>query len=139
MSNPTIKIWSRGDILGLVEASDLAAMRAVCAIFRRQTEDEKRDETTRHDNSRGFSQAHAKVGSELALWMTGGKQDGVLRRRVGGKFPGKWIHAGVRDNGKNVWKKNTSAFSGRDRVEVCRDIARRYTRQLVEIANGEMR
>ena len=136
MNKPNLKIWTKGDILGLIDSNDLAAMRAVCAIFRRQTKDEQADETTRHSNGVGFSQAHAKVGSELAMWMTDGRQDGKFRRRVGGKFPGTWVHVGRRENGKNIWKKNASAFAGRDRIEVCREIAHVYAGQLVEIANG---
>jgi hypothetical protein len=105
-----------------------AACRAICALFREQTADEKAVASTRHDNARGFSQAHAKVGTEMARWMCAG-DDGVMTRRVGGKFP-LWL----REGGK--WVKNPSAFAGRDRIEVATEIALHYAGQLAVIANA---
>ena len=128
--------WTKEQISDLIRRSDVAAMRAICAIFRRQTEDEKSTETTRHDNGVGFSQAHAKIGTELAMWMTKGIDDGVMRRRVAGSFPKKWTFAGKKENGKNKWERNDSRYAGRDRVEVCREVALRYAGQLTAIANS---
>lgn len=130
---------TRPQVEALVAESDRAAMRAVCALFRQQTLDEKMAEATRHDNMRGFSQAHAKVGSELAHWMTGGRDDGVFRRRVGGRFAPRWLFGGKRPNGSKIWSKgNQSAFAGRSRIAVCREIALHYAGQLTRIANGEL-
>ena len=127
------KTYTRDQIELLVTSSDKAAMRAVCALFRQQTMDEQTAEKTRHDNSRGFSQAHAKVGSELTAWMTSGRADGVMRRRTGGTFP-KWFRNP--QGSARKWTANKSAFAGRSRIEVCREIALHYAGQLTLIANG---
>ena len=127
--------YTRPQIESMVRRNDKAAMRAVCALFRQQTADEKVSEATRHDNSRGFSQAHAKVGSELTVWMTSGKNDGVMRRRTGGTFP-KWFRNPAGSARK--WTASKSAFAGRSRVEVCHEIALHYAGQLTKIANGEL-
>jgi hypothetical protein len=113
------------------DSTGYAACRAVCALFREQTADEKATADTRHDNKRGFSQAHAKVGTEMARWMCDGN-DGVMKRRVGGSFP-RYIRSG----GK--WIKNPSAFAGRARLEVAAEIALHYAEQLARIANSNSR
>jgi hypothetical protein len=43
-----------------------AVYRALVVLYERQTEDEKSDETTKHDNGRGFNYRDAKFGSDLA-------------------------------------------------------------------------
>jgi hypothetical protein len=105
-----------------------AACRAICALFREQTADEQRAASTRHGNGRGFSQAHAKIGTEMARWMCEGAS-GVMTRRVGGAFPRYF-----RENG--AWVKNPSAFAGRARIEVATEIALHYCEQLARIANS---
>jgi len=130
---------TRAAVETLIRESDNAAMRAVCAIYRQQTLDEKMAKDTKHDNDRGFSQAHAKIGTELATWMTEGNKDGVMRRRTAGKFPSQWTHAGTNPRtGKNIWKKNTSAYAGRPRLVVCRELALHYAGQITQIANGTL-
>lgn len=117
-----LNIWSKGDVLDLIESNDVAAMRGVCALFRRQTEDEKTHDDAKHLNGRGFSATTAKAGSELAKWMTRGELDGKMRRSVGGAMQfGNWA-----DSGRRVWRK---------RINVCKEICRTHASQLAEIAN----
>ncbi len=127
-------VHTADSIRALINAdrSGTVACRAICALFRQQTLDERAAADTRHDNARGFSVAHAKVGTEMARWMTNGNTDGVMRRRLGGAFP-----RFVREN--NQWVKNPSSFAGRARIEVATEIALRYADQLAKIANGSLR
>lgn len=110
-----MRVWTREEIEALVERSDLAAMRAVCALATKQTEGELSARSTHESNGVGFNGSHAFTGTNLAHWMTKGRLDGVLRRRTGGaqRF------AGVRT----------------PRVEICRYLAKFYAGQLAKIAN----
>lgn len=94
---------------------DVVAMRAVCAIFRRQTQDERATATTRHTNGVGFAQNDARVGTTMARWMDCGQGDGILRRRVGGFV--------IRTDGTH-----------QDRIELCKTLAWKYRRQLLNEA-----
>ena len=113
------KTWTHSEIYDLISKNDVAAMRAVCALFRRQTEDEKSAKQTRHLNGRGFSAAHARTGSVLADWMSMGRGDGEYRRSLGGRmvFGGKLMN----------------------RVDVARHLALAYVGQLTETANRNER
>lgn len=64
--NPTYINW-------LLVNSNEAVKRAVVAIYRRQTEDEQSSKETRYKNNRGFSAAHARIGSKLACQIISGK------------------------------------------------------------------
>ena len=103
------------DIRTILDTNPDAAMRAVCAIFRNQTDYEKSVRCTVNQNGYGFRANHAKAGSDLALWMTRGNHDGIMRRRVGG----------------------TTTYDGRvvRRTWLAYEIARWYTEQLSVIAN----
>ncbi|GJR07015.1 hypothetical protein Tco_0529999 [Tanacetum coccineum] len=50
-------------------------MRAVCALYRQQTEDEKASKVTIHHNERGFSQPDADRGSKVAEFLMDGEGD----------------------------------------------------------------
>ena len=121
------KVWTENEIVELVTGSDTAAMRAVLAVWKRQTEDEKSSHTTRHDNTVGFSQADAGHGTSMARWMMGfgwntgttmteAAEDGTMRRKIGG-----------------ACKRAGGTMS---RMDLCRKLAVKYRRQLMEIANG---
>ena len=103
------------EIMALLADSDHACMRAICAIFRNQTGYEKSCHATVNKNGVGFRANHAKAGTALALWMTCGNDDGVMRRRVGGM---------TTYNGEQI-----------PRVILCREIARYYIEQLTNEAN----
>lgn len=66
-------MWTRDKITELLQNNDLAVERAVLVLFRRQTSDEQRDGDTRHHNGRGFTAAHAKLGTYLARWVMSNK------------------------------------------------------------------
>ena len=135
----TKKVWTRREIESMIQENDKAAMRAVCALFRQQRLDEKRAAETKHKNFRGFSQAHAKVGTELARWMTRGHMDGQWRRKCDGAFS-EWKRNphNVKTGRGRRFLKSRSPFAGRSRIEVCREIALHYAGQLTRIANGRI-
>jgi hypothetical protein len=124
-------MYTETQIRTMILTNDVAAMRAVCALYRRQTSDEKMSEDARHDNRRGFSKAHARLGSKLARYMTAGVPGGKMRRPVSGT-----VSPWYRDS-RNRWKKSKSELVGETRVEACRAIALHYVAQLTRIANGE--
>lgn len=107
--------------------AELAAFRAVLAIWKKQTEDEQSSKSTSHDNGIGFSQADAVHGSLLAEWMMGfgwndkttrddAAKDGVFRRRPAGSM--------------------NRAGRKMDRVEIAKELAWKYRKQLRVIAYG---
>lgn len=108
--------------------AEMAAFRAVLAIWKHQTQDEQSGKYTSHDNGVGFSQADAIHGTLLAEWMMGfgwseettmkdAAKDGVFRRRPAGEM-------------KRAGKKMT-------RVEIAKQLAWKYRGQLRVIAYGE--
>lgn len=109
--------FTSDDIRTIIDTNPDAAMRAVCAIFRNQTDYEKSCRATVNKNGYGFRANHAKAGSDLALWMSRGNHDGIMRRRVGG----------------------TTIYNGREvrREWLAYEIAGWYIDQLVTIANKE--
>jgi len=109
--------YSQRQIKALLSDNPMAAMRAICAIFRYQTAYEKKCKHTVNLNGVGFRANHAKAGTELAMWMTDGNFDGKMRRRVGGMTTYR---------GEKVC-----------RVWLCKEIAGWYSEQLTSIANGE--
>jgi len=112
-------LWTPAEIRDLLLTSDRAAMRAICAIFRNQTDYEKSCRATVNKNGVGFCANHAKAGTELALWMTRGNHDGIMVRRVGGftTYGGESI----------------------SRTALCYEIAKHYTVQLAyEASRREM-
>lgn len=72
--------WTKERIKNLLDTNDLAVERAVVAIYDRQTQDEKRDSDTKHDNERGFRSNHASTMSFYArIILKGWKQSGKNR------------------------------------------------------------
>ena len=53
-------------IRSLLMRNDTAVARALMALTARQTFDEQRSETTKHDNGRGFRPCHARMGTSMA-------------------------------------------------------------------------
>ena len=70
----TKKIWTREDIVALLNTSDRAVERGVVAIWQRQTADEQSTDTTRHSNGVGFSGWSAHSGSYYAKWVESGRR-----------------------------------------------------------------
>lgn len=65
--------WTEQQIVTLLDTNPRAVERAIVAIYERQTADEKRVEHTRHDNSVGFRQNHAKRMSYYARLIISGR------------------------------------------------------------------
>lgn len=65
--------WTREDVKALIEKSDRAVERGLCAIYARQTEDEQSSDVARHRNGCGFNGRDAGFGSTLARQILAGK------------------------------------------------------------------
>ena len=103
-------MWTKDRIQNLLATNDLAVERAVVAIYDRQTQDEKRDSDTKHDNFRGFRANHAPTGSFFArIILKGWKQDGNKNR----------VHLNP------------------DKLAKARRFMMQYHRQLCEVANSK--
>ena len=66
-------MFTRDQIVKLLDASDLAVERALVAIYRRQTAAEQCSEATIEDNGVGFSAFDAPLGTYLAKWILDGR------------------------------------------------------------------
>jgi hypothetical protein len=67
------KTWTREQIDTLLRSNPKAVERAIVRLYERQTQDERYDSRTKHDNARGFSSAFASRGSYYARWVQGGR------------------------------------------------------------------
>lgn len=100
----------------VVEADMLAAfgkdpelcMKAVCALYRRQTSEERLSKATIFANQRGFSQCDAVRGSKLGEFLTGGDPMGDLKKSA----------------------KELQEHDPKGGVEMCRKLATHYSKQL---------
>ncbi|XP_071710225.1 uncharacterized protein [Rutidosis leptorrhynchoides] len=99
-----------GDMLSDFGKDDELCMRAVCALYRQQTEDEKESKATIHNNNRGFSQPDAYRGTKLAEFLTEGHPGDDLNKTV----------------------KELKQFDSKG-IELCRKLAITYSKQLFEI------
>lgn len=109
------KVWTKEEIRSKLLKSDHAVERAICALYRRQVEGERRIKATKLDNKVGFTAAHARPASYLAEWMDAGHKDGKWRRALTGT---------VKHRGQEV-----------PRIQVAREIALHYVKQLTDLAN----
>jgi len=80
-----VRKWDRSSLNDLFMKNDRAVERALIVLFNRQTADEKRTETTRVLNNRGFTAADADILSSLAKQVQRGrtlspKQLGICRK-----------------------------------------------------------
>ena len=107
--------------------AEMAAFRAVLAIWKKQTETEKECFDTHVNNGVGFAKADAAHGTALAEWMMGfgwneewtmkdAARDGKFRRRPAGQ---------VRRAGGQM-----------HRVDLAKHLAWKYRKQLRMIAYG---
>nr|GMC68425.1 Chromosome partition protein like [Ipomoea batatas] len=85
-------------------------MKAVCALYRMQTDDEKNCKSTMYMNERGFSQCDAYRGSQLAQFLTDGNPKGDVIKSV-----------------KELQEHDPKG------LEKCWSLAQRYSKQLFEI------
>ena len=66
--------WNRQQINDLLRRNPRAVDRAMVALYRRQTQDEQRSDTTRHNNGIGFCSWSARKGSYYAKWVLSGRR-----------------------------------------------------------------
>ncbi|KZV36447.1 hypothetical protein F511_15952 [Dorcoceras hygrometricum] len=85
-------------------------MKAVCALYRQQTSEEKSCKATINLNGRGFSQCDAYRGSALAEFLTNGEPQSDMEKSVEELL---------------VFNPNGD--------ELCRELAERYSKQLFAI------
>lgn len=103
-------MWTKERIQNLLATNDLAVERSIVAIYDRQTQDEKRDSDTKHDNTVGFRANHASSMSFFArIILKGWGQDGHKKR----------VHLNPA------------------KLEKARRFMMQYHRQLCEIANSK--
>jgi hypothetical protein len=82
-----IKVWTKEEIRGLLEANDEMVKRSLLAIYALQTEDEKDTESTKHHNSVGFNGLDSEILSSFSKQLlTKGylspKQMTLSRRKI---------------------------------------------------------
>lgn len=65
---------TKEQIKSLLLSSDRAVERAMCALYARQTADERSSGTTQHLNGRGFNAFDANTGSYYARWVQSGRR-----------------------------------------------------------------
>ncbi|KAI3705740.1 hypothetical protein L1987_75981 [Smallanthus sonchifolius] len=99
-----------GDMLSDFGKDPVLCMRAVCALYRQQTADEKTSKETIYQNERGFSHPDAPRASELAEFLTGGDPNGDLNKTV-----------------EELKEYNS------DGIKQCRALATKYSKQLFTI------
>ncbi|XP_062149268.1 uncharacterized protein LOC133857898 isoform X2 [Alnus glutinosa] len=85
-------------------------MKAVCALYRQQTSEEKSSKEAFYSNHRGFDKFDAPRGSTLAEFLTGGDPGGDVKKSV----------------------KELQEY-GPEAVQLCRRLANHYSKQLFEI------
>lgn len=81
------KVWTKDDIKNLLKVNDRAVARAVYAIYKRQTDDEKFCDDTHESNGVGFNKFDAEILSNLARYFfqhgyLSTKQTEVARKRI---------------------------------------------------------
>ncbi|KAJ6294941.1 hypothetical protein OIU76_022929 [Salix suchowensis] len=99
-----------GDMLADFGKDPELCMKAVCALYRQQTAEEKRNKETLHYNGRGFSKFDAPRGSKLAEFLIDGDPSGDLKKSV----------------------LELQAYNSKG-VKLCRKLATHYSKQLFQI------
>lgn len=65
---------TKASIKALLARSDSAVKRALVVLYDRQTQDEKREDQTKHHNNRGFNHGDAKKCSYWARLVLSGRE-----------------------------------------------------------------
>ncbi|KAJ9545757.1 hypothetical protein OSB04_025464 [Centaurea solstitialis] len=110
VSNQKWKWDLEGDMLAAFGKDAELCMRAVCALYRQQTEDEKACKGTLHHNARGFSQCDAPRASEVAEFLMDGDSSGDMNKTV-----------------EELEQHNSKG------IKLCMALAVKYSKQLFEI------
>lgn len=80
-------MYTEAQIVEMLENNPKAVVRAIVAIYNRQTQEEQNSGDTIHNNGIGFSGADAKIGSYMAKYAI---QTGATR--FTGKFAPRALH-----------------------------------------------
>ena len=127
-----VKKWNRDNIIALLNSSDTAVERAIVRLYQLQTASEQRRNHTTNKNFVGFNAADGTAGSSFAKWLLGMNKRGVV-----GSYPPKSL---LHPNCDKVFYKYRRTVNGnKDRViDRARHIAIKHSKQLVDIANGDL-
>lgn len=68
-----MKTWTREQIDHILSTQDLAVERGIVQLYKLQTDDEKRSESTRLNNGVGFNSSSAGRGTYYAKWVLSGR------------------------------------------------------------------
>lgn len=98
------------DMLAAFAKDPLLCMRAICALYRQQTNEEKCGKSSLYQNRRGFDKLHALRGSLLAEFLTENDSFGPMKKSV-----------------QDLEKHDSKG------VQYCRDLAIHHSKQLFEI------
>lgn len=74
-----MKVWTRNEIVHLLNSNDKAVERAIVRIYYNQTAEEQVSHQTKIRNNKGFNKVHDKKGSYYAKWVLQGN-------RLSGKY-----------------------------------------------------
>jgi len=120
------RIWTRDEINALLRKDDRAVEAAICRLFALQTADEQRETTTKYHNTVGFSSADAFPGTRFARWL-----QGMNDKNERCFAPKSLSHP----RAAKVFRRYTRNGSVMVRA---RQIALKHSRQLVDLANGDL-
>eukprot|EP01018_Ginkgo_biloba_P004339 Gb_02507 [translate_table: standard] len=98
------------EMLAAFAKDPVLCMRAICALYRQQTNEEKCGKISLYVNRRGFDKLHASRGSEFAEFLTENDPFGPVKKSV-----------------QEFEKRYT------DGVQYCRNLAFHHSKQLFEI------
>ncbi|XP_059667189.1 uncharacterized protein LOC132312724 [Cornus florida] len=102
------------DMLAAFGKDPELCMKAVCALYRQQTTEERSSKGTIYSNQRGFSQCDALRGTNIAEFLIDGDPEGDLNKSV--EELQEYNHKGL---------------------ELCRTLATRYSKQLFSIYSNK--
>lgn len=68
--------WTKELLIEKLETSDIMVERSLLVIYANQTDDEKNNETTSHENGKGFNGSDAFIMTKYAKWIQDGAKKG---------------------------------------------------------------
>lgn len=116
---------TKSNIVELLRNNDKAVARALVVLTERQTLDEQANETTKHQNGRGFRPAHARMGTsmakfysrnnylspkQIAYWRAPQK-DGKMRIEI---YAGQLLDEAIAKSNKQAEIKFENPYVGQD-------------------------
>ncbi len=123
-----MKVWTKDDIHALLDKSPAAVMRAITAIYQRQTDDERSGAYTRETNGVGFSKFDAEFMTSLAIQIANGRGLSPKQMAVG------------RNKIKRYWRQLVEIANGdaiRD-ARALQPVADRVSEQAIEPEAGKV-